>query len=283
MHILWSPWFLRGGGKRRGRGMTGTVSALSIAFMAISCVIGFAIPIVLLIYFRKKKGADILPFFIGCAVMLVFALLLESAVHRLVLFSDIGKTIQNNIWLYALYGGLMAGIFEETGRFLAFKTVLRKKQGKDINALMYGAGHGGFEAAALLGITMINNIIYSVMVNSGNTAALTGTLSGDVLAQVEASIQALITTPSYQFLLGGVERIFAVILQLFLSVLVWFAVKKKGKGYLYTLAILIHFLVDALTVVLSGLGVNMIMIEIVIGILSVLTAFFAKKVWRYQS
>ena len=54
----------------------------------------------------------------------------------------------------------MAGIFEETGRFLAFKTVLRKKQGKDINALMYGAGHGGFEAAALLGITMINNIIY---------------------------------------------------------------------------------------------------------------------------
>lgn len=263
--------------------MTGTVSALSIAFMAISCVIGFAIPIVLLIYFRKKKGADILPFFIGCAVMLVFALLLESAVHRLVLFSDIGKMIQNNIWLYALYGGLMAGIFEETGRFLAFKTVLRKKQGKDINALMYGAGHGGFEAAALLGITMINNIIYSVMVNSGNTAALTGTLSGDVLAQVEASIQALITTPSYQFLLGGVERIFAVILQLFLSVLVWFAVKKKGKGYLYPLAILIHFLVDALTVVLSGLGVNMIMIEIVIGILSVLTAFFAKKVWRYQS
>ena len=263
--------------------MTGTVSALSIAFMAISCVIAFAIPIVLLIYFRKKKGADILPFFIGCAVMLVFALLLESAVHRLVLFSDIGKTIQNNIWLYALYGGLMAGIFEETGRFLAFKTVLRKKQGKDINALMYGAGHGGFEAAALLGITMINNIIYSVMVNSGNTAALTGTLSGDVLAQVEASIQALITTPSYQFLLGGVERIFAVILQLFLSVLVWFAVKKKGKGYLYPLAILIHFLVDALTVVLSGLGVNMIKIEIVIGILSVLTAFFAKKVWRYQS
>ena len=237
--------------------MTGTVSALSIAFMAISCVIAFAIPIVLLIYFRKKKGADILPFFIGCAVMLVFALLLESAVHRLVLFSDIGKTIQNNIWLYALYGGLMAGIFEETGRFLAFKTVLRKKQGKDINALMYGAGHGGFEAAALLGITMIT--------------------------QVEASIQALITTPSYQFLLGGVERIFAVILQLFLSVLVWFAVKKKGKGYLYPLAILIHFLVDALTVVLSGLGVNMIMIEIVIGILSVLTAFFAKKVWRYQS
>ena len=29
--------------------------------------------------------------------------------------------------LYALYGGLMAGLFEETGRFLAFKTVLTSR------------------------------------------------------------------------------------------------------------------------------------------------------------
>ena len=49
--------------------MNGTVSVLSIVCMAVSLVIAFGVPIALFIYFRKKKGADILPFFIGCAVM----------------------------------------------------------------------------------------------------------------------------------------------------------------------------------------------------------------------
>ena len=49
---------------------------------------------------------------------------------------------------------------------------------------MYGAGHGGFEAIYLLGITSINNIIYSVLINSGRTDMLTSSLTGDYLAQV---------------------------------------------------------------------------------------------------
>ena len=166
--------------------MKETISTISIVFMVISCAISFIIPIVLLIYFRKKKHADVLPFFIGCAVMLVFALILEALVHRAVLGSSAGEVIRNNTWLYALYGGLMAGLFEETGRFVAFRTVLKKKLYKDANALMYGAGHGGFEAIVIVGFTMINNIIWSVLINSGNTGMLTGALSGDILEQVES-------------------------------------------------------------------------------------------------
>lgn len=259
--------------------MTGSVPISTIISMAISCLIGFAIPVVLFVYFRRKKGADILPFFIGCAVMLVFALLLESAVHRAVLPSAPGAAIQSNIWLYALYGGAMAGLFEETGRFLAFKTVLRRRQGKDANALMYGAGHGGFEAAALLGVSMINNLAYSFMINSGNAAALTGSLPADQLTQAEAAIQGLITVPSYQFLLGGVERIFAVALQISLSVLVWFAAKEQGRWHLYPLAILIHLVVDAVAVVLSGSGMPAILVEAAVGVMAVLAAVYAGRVW----
>ncbi|RVU98491.1 YhfC family intramembrane metalloprotease [Coriobacteriales bacterium OH1046] len=263
--------------------MTGTVPTSSIVSMAVSCLIGFAIPAVLFVYFRRKKGADIFPFFIGCAVMLVFALILESAVHRVVLSSALGAAIRGNIWLYALYGGVMAGLFEETGRFIAFKTVLRNRQAKDANALMYGAGHGGFEAAALLGISMINNLAYSFMINSGNAAALTGSLPAGQLAQVEAAIQGLITAPSYQFLLGGVERIFAVMLQLSLSVLVWFAAKHRGRRHLYPLAILIHLAVDAVAVVLSGSGMPAILVEAVVGVMAILVAVYARRVWSVDA
>ena len=260
--------------------MSGTVPSLTIVCMAISCAVSFCLPVILLLYFRKKKGADFLPFFIGCAVMLVFALILEAAVHTVVLATPAGAFIQDHLWLYALYGGFMAGLFEETGRWIAFRTVLKHRQDKDANALMYGAGHGGFESIVLAGLTMINNITWSHMINSGNAAALTAPLSGDALAQAEAGIAALISTPSYQFLLGGIERILAITLHIALSVLVWFAVKWDGKLYLYPLAIALHFAVDAGGALLSGFGVNVVLIEIVVGIFTMLTALLARKVWR---
>ena len=260
--------------------MNGSVPSLSIVCMAISCAVSFCLPVILLLYFRKKKGADFLPFFIGCAVMLVFALILEAAVHTVVLATPAGAFIQDHLWLYALYGGFMAGLFEETGRWIAFRTVLKHRQDKDANALMYGAGHGGFEAAAIVGVAMINNLVWSVMINSGNSAAVTDSLTGDTLAQVQQSMQTLVSTPSYQFLLGGVERIFAVAIQISLSVLVWFSVRRPGRGYLYPAAILLHLIVDAVTVILSGMGISTILLEAVIGCLAVLIALLAKGIWK---
>ncbi len=260
--------------------MTGTVPALSIVFMIITCAISFGVPIALFIYLRLVKKADIYPFFAGCTVMLLFAFILESGAHSLVLSSPAGSAIKSNIWLYAIYGGFMAGLFEETGRYLAFSFALKKYRAKNVNALMYGAGHGGFEAMAIVGLTMINNIVWSIMINSGRIAELTGSLTGDQLAQAQQSIGLLISTPSYQFLLGGVERLFAILLHISLSVLVWFSVKWEGKLYLYPLAILFHFAVDAAAALLSGLGVNVVVIEAVVAVLTTAVAFFARRLWR---
>ena len=248
--------------------------------MIITCAISFGVPIALFIYLRLVKKADIYPFFAGCTVMLLFAFILESGAHSLVLSSPAGSAIKGNIWLYAIYGGFMAGLFEETGRYLAFSFALKKYRAKNVNALMYGAGHGGFEAMAIVGLTMINNIVWSIMINSGRIAELTGSLTGDQLAQAQQSIGLLISTPSYQFLLGGVERLFAILLHISLSVLVWFAVKWEGKLYLYPMAILLHFAVDAAAALLSGLGVNVVVIEMVVAVLTTAAALFAKRLWR---
>ena len=191
--------------------MSASVPTLSMNFMCISIAISVLLPIALLLYFRFRKNANILPFFVGCGVMLLFAFVLEQIVHSIVLTSPAGTKIQGSIWLMALYGGLMAGLFEETGRFIAFKTVLRSRRNNDYNALMYGAGHGGFEAMMIFGVTMINNLTWSILINSGNTEMITGKLSGEALAQAEQAIQTLITMPSYQFLMGGLERLFAII------------------------------------------------------------------------
>lgn len=260
--------------------MAGTVPVLSIVFMGIALVISTMLPIGLCVYFRRAKKADLFPFFIGCAVMILFAFVLESLAHRFILNSKVGAIIIGNTLLYGLYGGAMAGLFEETGRFIAFKTILRKKQNNNANALMYGAGHGGIEAFVILGITSINNIVYSVLINTGKTAVLTAPLTGEMLEQVEGAIQTLITTPSWYFLLGSVERILAVILHISLSVLVWSAAKKKNRIYLYPAAILLHLIVDAAAAILAGWNVSLFLVEALIAVLVVISVFIARKTWK---
>ena len=260
--------------------MTEKVPSLSIAFMFVALAVAVALPVGLGIWYRKVKKADVLPFFVGCAVMVLVAFVLEALVHRLILNSEAGRAMQGNVWIYALYGGAMAGLFEETGRFLAFRTVLRRYDDNDANALMYGAGHGGIEALAILGLASVNNILYSLLINGGNMSLLTGQLPENVLEQVETAVRALVTTPSWQFLAGAAERIFAVVLHLSLSVLVWFAAKKKSRILLWPAAILIHLITDAATVILSGKDVPLLAVEAVIAALAVITALIARKVWK---
>ena len=262
--------------------MSNTVSTVSIVFMAISALISIAIPIALFLVFRKKHHADVAPFFIGCAVFIVFALLFKSFIHRLIFATEIGMAIRNDIWLYGVYGGLMAGLFEETGRYAAFKTILRRKRGKDQNALMYGAGHGGFEAAYILGTSMISNIVMSVTLNAGMAGKLTaGVTDPAALQRLNATIAALTATAPTYFLFGAAERFSAVALHLSLSVLVWFAAKNGGRHFwFYPLALILHAFMNAVAVILSRCTSNIWLIEGVIYLISACCIVIATVVWK---
>lgn len=262
--------------------MSNTVPTLSIIFMGVSAFTGFAIPAILLYVFRKKYHADIAPFFYGCAVFFLFALVLERCVHSLVFASDAGKIVMGNVWFYALYGGVMAGLFEETGRYVAFKTVLKNKRSNNANALMYGAGHGGFEAAYLLGVTMVSNIVMSLTINSGSADKLTaGVTDPAALQRIAATIAAIVQTPPSTFLFGAAERFFAVALHVSCSVLVWFAVKYAGRRrWFYPLAILMHTFMNFAAVSLSSYTQNLWLLEGVNCIISVGCVMIARAAWK---
>ena len=256
-----------------------SVPALSIVFMAVAMTFAFVTPFVLLFYY-KKRGAQVPPFFIGCAVFIVFALILESLVHNIVLKGlPVGEKIMGSTLLYALYGGLMAGLFEETGRFVAFKTVLKKRQDNDRNALMYGAGHGGVEAILLLGFAYASNLIMSLLINVGMADKLTAGLSGDTLSQVQAVFDTLTGTAPTTYLWAIVERCAAIVTHISLSVLVWFAAKKPGKLWLYPLAILLHAALDGLTVVMAA-RLSIPAVEGCLVAVAALLALLACGIWK---
>ena len=102
------------------------VPTANLIIMAVNALLGFAIPVFLCWWAVKKHQAKLSTILIGAGTFVVFALVLESIVHQIVLKGPSGAVIQGKTLYYALYGGLMAGLFEETGRFLAMKFLLKK-------------------------------------------------------------------------------------------------------------------------------------------------------------
>lgn len=257
------------------------VPALSIVLIITNMLLGIIIPVGLVVLFRKKYQASAKSFFVGCAVMLLFALVLEQMVHMVVLGSGVGTAIRRSMWTYALYGALMAGLFEETGRFLAMRYVLKKEHGNAHNALMYGAGHGGFEMFVILSMGMVNNLIYALMINMGQTQTLLASLDEVSKNTLQTAFDTLIQTPSWQFALSPVERIAAITAQIGLSVIVWFAAEgEKSRMSLWFLAIALHALLDGVAVVTSRSGMSLIAVEALVWVMTVGIVFVAVNIWK---
>lgn len=244
----------------------GTVSGLSIAAMAVSLAVCVGLPVGLCIYMKRVGKASLKSFFLGCGIFVVFALVLEQILH-LIVRAVSGTFFSEHLIAYAVYGGLAAGLFEETGRYVAMRFFMKGHLSRQ-EAVMYGVGHGGIEAILLGGMACFSNLLTSIMINSGSLEKLLST--GD--AGVQAVLSQLTGLPAWQFLLAGMERCSAVILHIVLSYLVYLGVKNH-KIQFYILAVMVHFLVDA-GVVLAANYIPVLALELgLLAVVLVMAAF----------
>jgi uncharacterized membrane protein YhfC len=158
--------------------------------------------------------------------------------------------------LIALVAGLSAGVCEEMARYLVLR-FWRQEARSWIQGVAFGAGHGGVEAG-LLGLLAAVNFVAMVALRELGPSALG--LSGEVLEQVQAQTEAYWSTPWYLPLLGGLERVSAIIIQIALSLLVLQSLTRDNVVWLLA-AIGAHALVDGVAVSLVWLGWSALAVE----------------------
>ncbi len=238
------------------------VSSASIGGMIFTLLVTVIVPIVAyIITVLKWKGkVRISSFFIGAASFILFAMVLERILHTVV-FRFTGTLFQDNIVLYAIYGGLAAGLFEETGRFLAMKYCIRDHLNRE-NAILYGIGHGGTEAILIVGLTYVNNLIYSLLINSGSLSSLLSAYDTETQQTIITQLGVLGSTASYHYYMAGVERIGAMLLHVALSYLVFLAVRNR-KIVFYVLSVFLHAVINAGAVLLSA-KISVILAEVIL-------------------
>lgn len=214
-----------------------------LAIMIIGGVLVSVIPAILWIKTRHEKVTTVL---VGAATWFVFAQILET-IPKLILLNpafEISSTIRGSVFLYTLVGCLLAGVFEETGRFVAFKTVLKNRTNKE-TAISHGIGHGGFEALFLMVVTGIQYIVYAILVNTGKIQEIIDQAAsqGASIDEVNAVVDSIKTFTFMNVGLSLYERVFAILLHVGLSILVFYAVRER-KTWMYILSIVLHGLFD---------------------------------------
>lgn len=217
----------------------------TFVLLALLGLLAVALPVTLLIVWRRKTKAPLIPALFGALTFLLFALTLEQIPVFLLfqLESPVSAYINSHSWCYALVGALLAGLFEETGRFCAL-SLLKKSHSTKQTAITFGIGHGGFECAALIGMSAVQMIVFAAMIRMGTWDDMLAELPKEALPSMETLRQSIESVSPGWVLMSLWERICAMIFHIAMSVLVFFSVHRKQQRYLYPLAILLHMLLD---------------------------------------
>ena len=255
------------------------ISTLRIAATIAAILFDIALPLVLAVIARRRLGVSWRYFGYGALIFLLFQLIsrvpIIQATQALIapqLRASFGLQL---IWLLVL--ALTAGIFEEVGRYIGYRWLMRRDEKTWSKALMYGLGHGGLEAALLVGGLTLIGLINLILLPS-----MLGTLPPDQRAQVEQQLAAVAAQPDWLPLVGAYERLWALAFHVAMSVVV-LQVFRRGIAWLW-LAIGAHALLDFLAAglpLLLGLqGTAALLLPEVIVTLAGLLGLWA--IWRLR-
>lgn len=221
-------------------------SGQAMSSMIVIALICTAVPFIFLGYYRAKTGAKISSFFIGMVFYFLTAFVAEGALNYLVFGILPLQSVLNRYThpvMYAVYGAVIAGIFEELGKYIGLRYCMKDRPGKQ-NAFLFGMGHGGFETIAYGSSLFMGNIFIALIVNNFGVDGYFEKLGiqGESVAEQKKLIYDLMAIQPIENIAAGTERLLALVLQASLTVLLYISIQNEKKKFLLPAAILLHII-----------------------------------------
>lgn len=254
-----------------------------IAFLAVAFIFCVGYPIVLAIIARRRLKVGWRYFGFGALIFFVFQVI--TRVPAVIILQNVfARQLQASTtllitWLAIL--AITAGLFEEVGRYVGYRFLMRREEKTWNKAVMYGIGHGGLESMLLIGgsqlLTLINILALMSILNA-NPAALPAAQHAQILRQ----FAVLNTQPIWSPLLGAWERLWTLPVHIALSVMVLQVFRRNNLGWLW-LAILAHAIVDfTAVIVVQVLGASLGVSLLVEGIVAIFGLVAIWIIWRLR-
>ena len=256
----------------------------SIPALIITVVLMIAVPVVFFLYwFRKHRQQTRISYLLaGAAGFILSARILELGVHYFCILADnpVSRFINGNTPAFVLYGIIMAGVFEECGRHIMLKYVMQKNRTRE-NAVLYGIGHGGIEILAVLLPGLITYLAIAVLFSQGDVenALRSLQITEETAAAALPSVQAAAAFDYGMMAANIIERLFAMLLHIGLTVIVYYGVINTKKSCLPA-AILLHMLMDTFPALYQRGAVPLWSVEIWAAAWSAVIISAAVKLYR---
>ncbi|RQR61891.1 YhfC family intramembrane metalloprotease [Burkholderia sp. Bp9125] len=229
-----------------------SVNPVASPLVLVTFVVGLvalSAPPVVAIAWRRRTSVPFGAFFCGMLIFFVFQPVLRMS-WLIPLSQGLGRDPHWRVPFLVL-AAFTAGLFEECGRWVGFRYLLRTHRSPD-TAVMYGLGHGGLEAMLLVGVGFVALSVGYGLAAHGFITRL------PVLALIDAQFGSM-TIASPMFAL--VERASAMAIHVGLSLIVLRSFVDGGKRWLAA-AIALHFMLDLLVVFLARYwNVDTVLIE----------------------
>jgi uncharacterized membrane protein YhfC len=256
----------------------------SIPALIITVILMIGIPVIFFVCWRikHKEQTNISWLIAGAVGFIVSARVLELGVHYVCISADnpVSRFINGNTVVFVLYGIIMAGVFEECGRYIIMKTVLKKNRTRE-NAVLYGIGHGGIEILAVVLPSIILYLVIAILFSSGDieTAFKTLNITEETASAALPSVQAAASFDYGTMAMNVIERLLAIILHIGLTVIVYYGIINEKKICL-PLAVLLHMLTDIFPALYQRGAVQLWTAEIWVAVWTAATGFIAVKLYR---
>ena len=256
----------------------------AIPSLIITVILMLVIPVIFFVYWRKKhKQQTKISYLIAGAIgFVISARVLELGVHLFCIVADnpVSRFINGNTVTFVLYGIIMAGVFEECGRYIVLKYIMKKNRTPE-NVVMYGIGHGGIEILAVLLPSMILYLVIAVLFSAGNieNALSTLNITEETAAAALPSVQAAAAFDYAMAAMNVIERLFAMLLHIGLTVVVYYGVVNAKKICLPA-AIILHMLMDTFPGLYQRGVVSLWAVELWAAFWTVVIVIIAVKLYR---
>jgi uncharacterized membrane protein YhfC len=210
----------------------------AVAGAAISGLVATVAPILLAVYLIRRYKVRTRYWAYGILVFLIFEVVTRiPAVSLLQRWPYLNEKIKSDyvLWLYVFFLSFSAGLFEEGGRWLAFRFLIPEKDRRWDTSLVMGAGHGGLESFisgvnsfVVLGVYCAYKLLPHGVFSRGGSIA--------------RAVQIFETSPSWEFLFSGWERLAALAIQIALTAIVLQSFSRGNRWWWY--ALIMHTFVN---------------------------------------
>lgn len=248
----------------------------------------FLLPIIFASVWKKLcgKSSSLKFLFIGAAGFLVSARVLELGLHMVFIVGDnpVSRFINGNTVVYVLYGILAAGIFEECGRYVILRYIVRKNKTKE-NIVMYGIGHGGIEVWAITLVLLAStfSIAFTLKTQGAeDLMRLLGFSDGvpeSLLDTVIATVSAAAEFNGFTAFLNVFERLVCMLCHIGLTVIVAYGIERSQKKYLLA-AIISHAVLDIFPGLYQRGAVSLVAMEIWLAVCAVPLTVWSIKLYK---